>query len=51
MVEVRAVLVSYLVENNHNGGFQALELEVGRFLDILMGHSQTLVISCRNLGW
>lgn len=50
-VEVRAVLVSYLPENNHNEGFQALKLEVRRFLNIPVGHSQTLVISCRNLIW
>lgn len=29
--------MSYLAENNHNGGFQALELEVGTFLDIPVG--------------
>lgn len=49
-VEVRAVLISSLAENNHNGGFQALETEVEMFLNIAMGHSQSLVISCRNLG-
>lgn len=29
--------MSYLAENNHSGGFQALELEVGTFLDIPVG--------------
>ena len=42
--------MSCLAENSHTGGFQALETKVGRFLNIPMGHSHTLVISCRNLA-